>query len=182
MTDNHQFVSKNNIYDSTTLDFMTGDPGGPVSLYDAAHIYNQKQGYRIGNLCLLSDIDTTSELTSVPPLCEIPNTVSWFLGFTNLHGNLIPVFDLAPLLELSHSIDSKQMLLVFDKGENAAGVIIDGYPVTYTLPKEDRLSIKKAPPALKKYCEGGYVINVNVWLDFDCLKFLNDHSVLISNS
>jgi chemotaxis signal transduction protein len=177
-----QFLEVKYVVENKGLSISNGTVVGKASIQDESSYPIQKQGFRIGNLCLLSDIETTSELTSMPQVCKVPNAIPWLLGFTNLHGNILPVFDIALLLDQTHSSDNKQMLLVFGNGDAAAGVVIDGYPVTHSLFAGNKVSIKKAPMAIAKYSNGGYVIENNMWLDFDCLKFIADHSELMANN
>ena len=46
----------------------------------------------------------------------------------NLHGRIVPLFDLAALFETQHLPREKRMLLVIGHGNDAAGIVIDGLP------------------------------------------------------
>ena len=54
--------------------------------------------FRIGNVGVLISSSDSSELTDMPSLYYLPNTPLWLKGMANLHGNLVPVFDLAAYL------------------------------------------------------------------------------------
>lgn len=47
-----------------------------------------------GNRCLLN-LQTAGEIVSVGTITEVPLTQPWFLGLTNIRGNLISVIDFA---------------------------------------------------------------------------------------
>src|SRR6187551_1031230 len=47
-----------------------------------------------GNRCLLN-LQTAGEIVSVGTVTEVPLTQPWFLGLTNIRGNLISVIDFA---------------------------------------------------------------------------------------
>lgn len=56
------------------------------------------QGVRIGAVGLMLSYEDSSELTEVPELYYLPNSPVWVKGLANLHGNLIPVLDVAEYL------------------------------------------------------------------------------------
>lgn len=84
-------------------------------------------GFRIGQLRLLIQIGTLSEVITQTPMYPMPNVPSWFIGMMNLRGNLIPVFDLHRLLETGES-GQTQTVLVLDQGSDGVGIPIDGLP------------------------------------------------------
>src|ERR1035437_4012618 len=51
-----------------------------------------RQGFRIGELCLMIRYEDASELSEMPDIHRLPNAPDWFYGMANLHGKLIPVF------------------------------------------------------------------------------------------
>lgn len=56
---------------------------------------SSKLGVMIGNSRWLLDLQEAGEIVSVGAVTEVPLTQPWFLGLTNIRGNLISVVDLA---------------------------------------------------------------------------------------
>lgn len=130
----------------------------------------RRLGFRIGNLGLLIAPRAISELTELLPVCPIPNTATWLCGLINLRGNLVPVFDLHKLLDLTDSTINvkKQMLLILGQGETAGAIKIDNLPIHINLTLGDRLdSLPPLPDALKLYATSGYEKNDDIWFNFD---------------
>ena len=133
----------------------------------------ERQGFRIGNLCLLTPYERVSELTEMMPIYRVPNTAAWLHGLANLHGNLVPVADLGELLGVVHQRQAKTMLLVLGQGENAVAVIIDGLPVRHKLAKQDQVHLPAMPQALHGFVTGAYTKEAQVWLEFDHERFFD---------
>ncbi len=52
-------------------------------------------GVMIGDSRCLLNLQAAGEIVSVGPITEVPLTQPWFLGLTNIRGNLISVIDFA---------------------------------------------------------------------------------------
>src|SRR6187399_3585251 len=105
-----------------------------------------RQAFRIGHMRLLAPFAIASELTEMPPVYPLPRMPANLLGLVNLHGRILPLFDLAPLLETEHLPREKRMLLVIGHGNNAAGIVIDGLPRRMAFMPEAKI-ISPALPA-----------------------------------
>ena len=102
----------------------------------------------------------------MPPVYRLPNAPAWFLGMTNLHGTLVPVFDPAVLLGVSHADGEKPMLLVLGHGEERAGLVIDGLPKRLRPTAQDRLEQAAEPEALAGCITAVHRIDGVDWMDF----------------
>lgn len=130
-----------------------------------------RYGFRIGDLGLLIDTGVGSEVLAMPDVATLPNTPPGFMGLINLRGNLVPVYDLRIMLDLSPRAPGVEaMVLVFGKGDRAVGVSIDGYP-------EALIELHRMPhlPAfsevIRKHFSTGYIKDDSVWLEFDHNNF-----------
>jgi chemotaxis signal transduction protein len=144
--------------------FQLNDPkldvSGPMELKQARY------GVRVGGLRILLPGETVSEVVDSPKVFPIPNTISWFEGFINLRGNLVPVFDLRELFETTVAPGQRQMVLIIDKGANAVGIAIDGLP----LPAPDRPPLDEWPPlpkALGNFTRSVFQHDQVLWLEVD---------------
>jgi len=69
-----------------------------------------------GNRCLLN-LQAVGEIVSVGTVTEVPLTQPWFLGLTNIRGNLISVIDFAQFQgHASTPIDKDSRIIAFAPG------------------------------------------------------------------
>ena len=74
-------------------------------------------GFEVQNIKFLVPHAHVNEISEMLPVFRLPNTGRWLLGLVNLHGNLVPVFDLASLVGGTCDTKSKTMLLVLGRGD-----------------------------------------------------------------
>ncbi|MDQ1314812.1 MAG: twitching motility protein PilI [Pseudomonadota bacterium] len=134
-----------------------------------------RYGFRSGGLSLLIQGGVGSEVVPMMPLAAIPNGPGWLQGVINLRGNLVPVCDLAQMLSDAPDAPDvaarKTMILVLDKGDKAAGFVIDGHPVALN---DLRLTnqVPELPEFLANYVRAAHSTDEEVWLEFDHEGFL----------
>jgi twitching motility protein PilI len=133
-----------------------------------------RQGFRIGELQLLARFDATSELSELPTIFRLPGTPLGVKGLANLHGHVVPVFELAHFFAVTHRADAKPMLLVLGTGEEAVGVIIDGLPQRKRFALEDAVTAAHEPEVLAKYSLGSYRDASGIWTELDAEHFFED--------
>ena len=133
----------------------------------ATHI--ARFGFRIGQLRLLIQPHTPSEVITQTPIYPMPNMPNWFIGVMNLRGNLIPIFDLHRLLETGEPGQS-QTVLVLDQGGDGVGIPIDSLPYAVHLDE----ALHNIPPlheTLQEYVTTAYPTEGGIWLDFEHRSF-----------
>jgi twitching motility protein PilI len=137
----------------------------------AVALERNRYGFRIGSFGLLIRADVGSEVIRSQAISSLPGSAPWLMGLLNLRGNLIPVFNLRLLLGTGESDQSRNMLiLILDKGENAVGMVIDGFPqallALHTIPHLPQL-----PTVLQEHVSVGYVKDEYIWLEFNHESF-----------
>jgi len=140
---------------------------------DALRGLQLREGFRIGELSLMIRYEKGSELTDLPPTYRLPNAPDWFAGITNLHGTLVPVFDLARYFGVDHLPEAKPMLLVLGHGLDAAGVVIDGMPTRLRFDASDRADDAPVPLALEGCVNQTYWAGERTWMDLQVDALLN---------
>jgi len=136
---------------------LTGSPDAAM----AGLLEGSRQTFRVADLRLMIRYDEGSELIDLPPVAALPGVPRWLAGVCNLHGQILPVFDLAaywgrPAVRLRGRI--KQRLLVLGHGAQAAGIYIDNLPrhvVLASLQTEGDQAT--APPKLRRHLRAAYV-------------------------
>ena len=131
-----------------------------------------RQAFRIGQMHLLAPFDVSSELVEMPNVFPLPRMPANLLGLVNLHGRIVPLFDLAALFETEHMPREKRMLLVIGHGNDAAGIVIDGLPRRMAFLPEAKI----IPPALPAAAAGAVIdcfsAGNDAWYEFDYAQLL----------
>ena len=74
---------------------------------------------------LLTPFDVSSELVDMPTVYPLPRMPANLLGLVNLHGRIVPLFDLAALFETTHPPREKRMVLVIGHGDATDTALVD---------------------------------------------------------
>jgi twitching motility protein PilI len=132
-----------------------------------------RQGFRIGQMRLATPFATASELVEMPNVYPLPRMPDQLLGLVNLHGRIVPLFDLAKLFETTHLPREKRMALVIGHGNDAAGIVIDGLPRRLVFSPADRISAPALPAAAAGAVTATYLQGKDAWFEFDYVKLLD---------
>lgn len=139
-----------------------------------------RYGFRIDTLGLLIQQGSGSEVMQMPAVWTLPGAPPWLLGLINLRGNLVPLFELRTMLGLGQrATGEKPLVLVFDQGEKAVGIMIDDFPKP--LSALNKLpNLPQLPTALTGHVRTGYVKDEVIWLEFDQHSFFEEMSRHVS--
>ncbi|HLA73553.1 MAG TPA: chemotaxis protein CheW [Steroidobacteraceae bacterium] len=131
-----------------------------------------RQAFRIGHMRLLAPFASASELVEMPNVYPLPRMPENLLGLVNLHGRIVPLFDLAALFETEHLARERRMLLVIGHGNDAAGIVIDGLPRRMAFMPESQI----VPPALSQAAATAVIATYrqgpDAWFEFDYAQLL----------
>jgi twitching motility protein PilI len=132
-----------------------------------------RQAFRIGHMRLLAPFASASELVEMPNVFPLPRMPENLLGLVNLHGRIVPLFDLASLFATQHLPREKQMLLVMGHGDAAAGIVIDGLPRRMAFMPEAQIVPPALPAAAAAAVVASYVTGQDAWFEFDYAQLLD---------
>jgi twitching motility protein PilI len=132
-----------------------------------------RQAYRVGKHRLLAPFATASELVEMPNVYPLPRAPRNLLGLVNLHGRIVPLFDLANLLETQHPPREKRMVLVIGHGNDAAGIVIDGLPRRMVFLPDAEIVPPALPAAVAGAVIGAYAFGKDTWFEFDYAQLLD---------
>jgi len=135
-------------------------------------VEERREGFRIGTLNLMVRYEDGNELAELPTVCRLPHAPAWFLGMTNLHGSLLPVFDMAGRWNTVHASDTTRMLLVLGHADERAGLVIDGLPIRLRFGPQDKLEQAATPAAFADCAGATYRLNAADWIDVNCTALL----------
>jgi chemotaxis signal transduction protein len=131
-----------------------------------------RQAFRIGHMRLLTPFATASELVEMPSVYPLPRMPANLLGLVNLHGRIVPLFDLAALFETQHLVREKRMLLVIGHGNDAAGIAIDGLPRRMAFMPDASIAAPALPSAAAAALRATYLAGGEAWFEFDYAQLL----------
>lgn len=132
-----------------------------------------RQAFRIGQMRLLAPFDKASELVEMPSVYPLPRMPANLLGLVNLHGRIVPLFDLAALFETQHLAREKRMVLVFGHSDEAAAVVIDGLPRRMVFKPGEKIITPALPAAAADAAIATYVQGADAWYEFDYTQLLD---------
>ena len=129
--------------------------------------YIHKRGFNVGELKLLIDLDAASEVVELPPLFRLPGAPAGVKGLSNRHGRVVPVLDFCALFGAECEQESTPWLLVYGRGEEAVGVIIDSLPERKKFAVEDIVTMDEVKSVVGKYAKAAYREKEQIWVDVD---------------
>jgi len=135
-----------------------------------------RQAFRIGAMRLLAPFAVASELVEMPGVYPLPRTPANLLGLVNLHGRIVPLFDLANVFETTHAAREKRMVLVIGHGNDAAGIVIDGLPRRLVFSPDDQIIAPALPAGAANAVIATYLQGKDAWFEFNYAQLL-DHLV-----
>lgn len=102
----------------------------------------------VGDYGLLLPAEALCEVIEAAPGCRLPNTPEWFAGVINQRGTMVPVFDLAALLDAPGAAPRREWTLVVGQREHAVGLRLTRLPQAVQLTHAQRVPAARAPHAL----------------------------------
>lgn len=177
-------ISENNqlsMIELASVNARDGDSVVDELLFDEASINGPKirYGYKTGGMRFLVPEGAVSELLHGAKIFHLPNAPKWVCGLINMHGNVIPVIDLASLTgdEISHL--SKSNILAIRKNDIAVAVLIDGLPEAVTGTEIVKISdIGDVPAELNNYMNEGISSKSVVWIELNIYGLLKELALL----
>ena len=133
--------------------------------------------FNVGSIGILIPAETISELVEEVAYCQLPNTNTVLHGMANVRGKIIPIFDLHAYLKLEPSNEKARKILVIGKGEDAAAVLIDEYPVRLLTTTEDEyMGTPPIADELQEHVKACYQTEQKIWSDIDMTSLFSSLS------
>ena len=127
-----------------------------------------RMNFRVGDIELLCATDASREVVDSPLVNRLPNSAPWFKGLANVHGGMTPVVDLGQALGNKQTNKNKPYLMIFGRGDNAIGLLINGIPQNITIGMTGKLN---KPPSISDLIDGSvlaaYDIEKKIRFDID---------------
>ncbi|HEY0665214.1 MAG TPA: chemotaxis protein CheW [Gallionella sp.] len=129
--------------------------------------YVHRRGFNVGPLRLLVGLDEASEVAEMPPLFRLPGAPQGVKGLANRHGRVVPVLDLLALFGAADMQKDGGWLLVYGRGDEAVGIMIDSLPDRKKFALEDAVGIEKITHPIAAHARAAYREGDAIWIDMD---------------
>lgn len=143
----------------------------------AAEVQNELQrtrrfGVRIAGTGFLIPHGVASEVVHQPQLFPLPWVVPYLCGLLNVRGNVIPVFDIRPLLQSGSTANDLRYALILDSGSNIVGLLTDALPTPIVCEPTDEAASDLLPPALSAHVTRTVISGRERWFEINHLNCL----------
>lgn len=131
-------------------------------------------GLTVGELGLLLASDKlVIEIVDSLPLCRLPNAPAWLHAMANQRGNIIPIYDLALLLDQPRAMAKRQHFLIIIQDQDQFGIVIDQLPEKIALLSDDFTEdTPPLPSGLAPFVNAVRQKNDRMWLEWEPLRFI----------
>jgi twitching motility protein PilI len=127
----------------------------------------RRQAVRCGSVGLLVTLGEATELMEAQPPARLPGSPPWLLGLANLHGHLVPVFDVARAVDETRKVPARAHFLVIGRGDRAVAIVIDALPRRW----EENTPVSADVTLPEAFADGvarnAYVQDGVAWFDVD---------------
>lgn len=130
-----------------------------------------RYGYRVAGCGFLVGPQVDSEVVMAPAIFPVPKAPEWVLGLANIHGSIVPVFDLWKFVCTQRPERGACTVLVLNQNGTAAGLVIDNLPKPVPLDSHPVRTLPSAP-ALQPFLGRGVHALGCEWWEFDYQQFL----------
>ena len=165
--------------EALNLDIALGEmpPAEDVPAVESDEVTSH--GVLVGNIGLLLPRREVSELVNNLAICRLPNTSAWFGGITSLRGNMIPIFDLHVLFDITHHGIERRTIVV-GQGEHAVAFWVDQMPRLVALSSDNLMSeVPSLPQLIADQCEEHYLKDGQVWVDWKVDEFFSNLGTML---
>lgn len=131
-----------------------------------------QRGFKIGGMGIIMEGERiVMEVLDSPAVFAVPNSPRACRGLINLRGSLVPIFDLRKIFGGEGT--SLNWILIVDRGEAAAGFVIDDLPVQIKLSATNRMAnIPEIDSMVIEAISEAYQIGEMTYLMMDHKKLL----------
>jgi len=131
--------------------------------------------FKLGEEEYAIDVGFVKEIIKNRPITEVPKTLDFILGVISIRGDIMPVFDIKKLLDISSSIDSiTSKIVIIEFGGERLSLVVDA------ITQIARISVKDITPApmnisgaKQEFIKGVTLLNDRMIRMLDIEKILN---------
>ncbi len=112
---------------------------------------------------MVAALDQVIETLEMPSLTRLPGVHPWVLGVANVRGRLLPITDLSLMLSGRATKARRGKVLIVEKGELFAGLLVDAVHGIKHFPEEEFVSGDVTGTELDYFVQGSYPLDGQKW-------------------
>lgn len=143
-----------------------------------------RHGFSINAWRFILQANTHCEVANQQSICPIPGCASWFSGFINHRGNVVPIYDIGIYFEPNLAREKSKghtWFLLLGSHPNTVGFIIDQLPSILIDPSVAvNAKAENIPSRLKDFITSTWSYSNQVWFELDhkaLLEHLKAHTL-----
>ena len=122
-------------------------------------------GYTVCGTGFLVPKGLASEIVTTPVIHALPWMTPCLRGLLNQRGNVVPIFDLAPLFDQEQPHIDRAHVLILDTGERAVGVMMDTLPTVVTCTPQTDIDMTALPTLIARAVQCAYAGAGQIWYE-----------------
>ena len=158
-----------------------------LKLKDATKLGSAESTSRLGVMAgarrFLLNLNEVKEVLPVPPLQQVPLTKPWFLGVTNVRGNLYSVSDMAQFMGMppAHKSANSRILILSTEATTQVALLVDSL---VGLRAVEAMQVKPQPDDMAAlFSKQAYSdADNNEWLEFDIESLVQNKDFIQPNN
>lgn len=128
----------------------------------------RRYGVRLAEYGLLLPRATICEIAEELPDCALPNTPAWFAGVLNQRGTIVPVFDIAAMLDIAQNAVARRWVLIVGTRDEAVGLRVQALPQTVYINPGEALAYNPVNQTmLEPFVSAAFNGDDTLWLEWD---------------
>jgi len=120
-------------------------------------------GFQAMGTKIAVDLNDVVETLEVPTITKLPGVQSWLLGVANMRGRLLPVTDLSQLLGGPRTALRGSRILVIEKGDLFAGLLVEQVFGIKHFPEEEMRQDNNVAAEVAPFTQGHFLMDGIEW-------------------
>jgi twitching motility protein PilI len=114
-------------------------------------------GFMLAGQRFVAPMGDVGEILQAPRVTKVPGVRNWMLGVSNIRGRLVPILDLAGLLDVPSKANWRdRRVLVIGEGQQQHGLLIDAVLGMQQFPSHQIINQMVVEANYAPYVHGGF--------------------------
>ena len=121
-------------------------------------------GFMLAGQRFVAPMGEIGEILQTPRVTKVPGVRNWMLGVANIRGRLVPILDLAGLLDVPSKANWRtRRVLVIGEGQQQYGLLVDAVLGMQQFPSHQIINQMVVEANYAPYVRGGFERDGSSW-------------------